>query len=219
MAGVKGLQAKQARVRVIFERLRESHPAPSTELAYGNAYQLLVAVVLSAQMTDKGVNKATKPLFDVVKTPAEMLALGEAGVLGYIKSINYCNAKARNVMGLSARLMEVFGGEVPRSREDLESLPGVGRKTANVVLNCLWGEAVMPVDTHVFRVAHRLGLSKGKKPLDVERDLLKLIPAEFGKDAHHWLILHGRYTCTARAPKCGECGVAEVCPWVGKKVS
>ncbi len=203
---------KTDRVRVIFTRFRTQTPAPATELDYETPYQLLVAVVLSAQMTDKGVNKATTPLFQKVKTPADMLCLTEAEALEAFKSINLFRTKTKNVLALSRQLVERHNGQVPRTREDLEALPGVGRKTANVVLNCLYGEAVMPVDTHVFRVAHRLGLSKGKTPAAVEHDLLRLIPSEFAQHAHHWLILHGRYTCTARAPACTTCPVADICP-------
>ena len=214
MVALKGA----VRVYEVFRRLREATPAPTTELVYGNGFQLLVAVVLSAQMTDKGVNKATGPLFARVEAPAEMVALGEDALLGYLKSINYFRAKTRNVMKLAQALVDDFGGEVPRTREELESLAGVGRKTANVVLNTLYGEPTMAVDTHVFRVSKRLGLSKGATPKAVEQDLMRVVPAEFARDAHHWLILHGRYTCTARAPKCGTCCVRDVCVWGGKTV-
>lgn len=214
MGAVRGA----ARVCEVFRRLREATPAPTTELAYGNGFQLLVAVVLSAQMTDKGVNKATGPLFARVETPAEMVALGEEALVGYVKSINYYRAKARNVMKLVQALVDDFGGEVPRTREDLESLAGVGRKTANVVLNTLYGEPTMAVDTHVFRVAKRLGFSKGRTPAAVEQDLVRIVPAEFARHAHHWLILHGRYTCTARSPKCATCCVRDVCLWKDKAV-
>lgn len=203
---------EKARVADIFSRLQAANPNPVTELMYGNPFQLVVAVVLSAQMTDKGVNKATAPLFDKVKTPAQMLALGDEALLGYLKSINYNRSKARHVMGLSRALVEHFGGEVPRTRDALESLPGVGRKTANVVLNCLYGEATMAVDTHVFRVARRLGLSKARDVRGVEDDLVRVVPDVFARHAHHWLILHGRYVCTARSPKCDACVLRDMCP-------
>ncbi len=205
------------RVWAIFEVWRRLNPAPTTELVYGNPFQLLVAVVLSAQATDKGVNKATAALFQRVETPAEMVALGEEGLTGYIKTIGLYRAKARNVIALSGQLVRDHGGEVPRLREQLEALPGVGRKTANVVLNTLYGEPVMAVDTHVFRVATRLGIARGDTPLAVEKGLDKVIPAEFKVNAHHWLILHGRYTCLARAPKCGECAVRDWCDWYARE--
>lgn len=207
----------RAPVKIVFERLKAANPAPTTELVYGNAYQLLVAVVLSAQMTDKGVNKATAPLFAKVATPAQMVALDETMLGGYLKSINLWRNKTKNVLALSHKLIELHGGKVPRSRVALEALPGVGRKTANVVLNTLWGEPVMAVDTHVFRLARRLGLSKGSTPKAVEVDLMRLVPAEFAKDAHHWLILHGRYVCVARKPKCNNCVLADICPSFGKE--
>lgn len=202
----------KARVEEIFRRLQAANPAPTTELAYGNAFQLLVAVVLSAQMTDKGVNKATAPLFAKVKTPVAMLALGEEALLEYLKSINYFRAKSRNVMALSKALAERFGGEVPRTRDELENLAGVGRKTANVVLNTLWGEPTLAVDTHVYRLARRLGLSRGTTPRAVEDDLLRKVPPAYARDAHHWLILHGRYVCTARTPACASCILKDLCP-------
>lgn len=208
--------AGKARIREIFTHLKAERPDPTTELVYGNPYQLLVAVVLSAQATDKGVNKATGPLFAEVKAPAQMAALGEEGLLPFIKTIGLYRGKGRNIIALSKLLVEKHGGEVPRTREALEALPGVGRKTANVVLNTLWGEPTLAVDTHVFRVARRLGLSKGSTVLAVERDLMKAVPADYLRDAHHWLILHGRYTCTARAPKCPTCPVRDLCPWPGK---
>lgn len=202
----------RAVVGEIFSRLQAANPNPTTELAYGNAFQLLVAVVLSAQMTDKGVNKATAPLFNVVKTPAQMVALGETALGDYLKSINLWRNKTKHVLALSQRLVAVHGGEVPHNREELEALPGVGRKTANVVLNTLWGEPLMAVDTHVFRLARRLGLSKGTTPKAVEMDLMRVIPPAYAKDAHHWLILHGRYVCVARNPKCTTCVLADLCP-------
>lgn len=208
---------KAERVRRIFEILREGDPAPTTELHYATPFQLLVAVVLSAQATDKGVNKATPALFAAAPTPAAMAALGAEGVLPFVKSINFCNAKARNVAALAALLVERHGGEVPLDRAALEALPGVGRKTANVVLNTLEGAPVIAVDTHVFRVASRLGLAKADTPLEMEPKLTKAVPLEFRQNAHHWLILHGRYVCVARAPKCGECVLRGLCPF-GSKV-
>lgn len=209
--------ALREKVRVIFETFQRLNPHPTTELVYGNAYQLLVAVVLSAQATDKGVNKATAALFARVKTPAEMVALGEAGLTDYIRTIGLYRAKARNVMALSVELVRDHKGEVPRLREELEALPGVGRKTANVVLNTLYGEPVMAVDTHVFRVANRLGIAKGATPLAVEKGLDAVIPDQFKVHAHHWLILHGRYTCVARAPKCDTCAVRAWCDWYARQ--
>lgn len=195
-----------------FELLSASIPAPATELVSTNTYTLLVAVVLSAQMTDRGVNRATAPLFAVADTPEKMLALGEERLTQYIRSINYYQAKVRYVLELSRLLIERFGGEVPSTREELESLPGVGRKTANVMLNVAFGQATMPVDTHVLRLAPRAGLSSGTKPREVEEDLLRIIPARFLRDAHHLLVLHGRYVCTAYNPKCDICCIASLCP-------
>lgn len=208
----ESLNAKRLRTQAILQVLEKTNPSPTTELESGNPYQLLVAVVLSAQATDKGVNKATKHLFQQVFTPQQMLALGEEQLLAHIKTIGLYRAKGKNVIALSQQLEERHGGEVPRNREDLEALPGVGRKTANVVLNTVWGEPTMAVDTHVFRVAHRLSLSTGKTPRAVEDDLLKLLPASHAQHAHHWFILHGRYTCVARNPKCASCPVAHLCP-------
>jgi endonuclease-3 len=199
-----------------FAILSAGNPAPVTELAYGNGYQLLVAVVLSAQATDVGVNKATRLLFQQVHTPAEMLALGLDGLKAHIRTIGLFNAKAANVIALSQRLVDEFGGEVPRDRAVLETLPGVGRKTANVVVNVLFGEETCAVDTHVFRVANRTGLAPGKTPLAVETGIMKRVGPPWRRDAHHWLILHGRYTCTARKPKCPECPVASLCRWKDK---
>ena len=204
-------KAKPEAIRAIFETFRTASPAPRTELLYTNGYQLLVAVVLSAQATDKGVNKATGPLFERVHSPADMLALGEEGLTGYITSIGLYRTKAKNVMALSQQLLEKHAGEVPDSMEHLTALPGVGRKTANVVLSQLFGHPTIAVDTHVYRVARRLGLSRGTMPDAVEADLLKVIPAEFLYHAHHWLILHGRYICVARGPKCAQCPVARWC--------
>lgn len=206
----------RARAHGIFSRLAAANPAPTTELEYGNVYQLLVAVILSAQATDVGVNKATRALFEVVHTPRDMLALGEAGLREYIRTIGLFNSKAKNVIRASQQLVEQHGSEVPDRREALEALPGVGRKTANVVLNTAFGAPTLAVDTHIFRLGNRLGIARGKTPLEVERKFLKVIPQDFLKDAHHWLILHGRYCCTARAPNCAGCPIAEFCSWRGK---
>jgi endonuclease-3 len=194
-----------------FRILAEDNPAPETELAFGNVYQLLVAVVLSAQATDAGVNKATRALFAEVKTPAQMVALGEDALKQHIKTIGLFNTKAKNVIALSERLVAEFGGEVPADRDTLTTLPGVGRKTANVVMNCAFGEETFAVDTHVFRVCNRTGLAKGKTPDEVEAKLDKRVPQPFRRHAHHWLILHGRYTCKARTPECWRCPVIHVC--------
>lgn len=199
-----------------FRRLAAANPSPETELRYSNAYTLLVAVVLSAQATDVGVNKATGKLFQRVQGPAAMLKLGEEGLKQHIKTIGLFNAKAKNVMALSKKLVDEFDGEVPKSREDLQSLPGVGRKTANVVLNVLYGEPTIAVDTHVFRVANRTGMAKGKTPEEVEEQLLKKVPQQYLRHAHHWLILHGRYTCKARAPLCPTCIVRDLCAFKEK---
>jgi endonuclease-3 len=199
-----------------FRRLAEDDPAPRTELEYGNAYQLLVAVALSAQATDVGVNKATRALFAKVKTPQEMLGLGEEGLKEHIKTIGLFNAKARNVIALSQILVDEHGGEVPDSREALVRLPGVGRKTANVVLNCWFGQETFAVDTHIFRVGNRTGLAKGKTPEAVEAKLEKRVPQPFRLHAHHWLILHGRYVCKARSPECWRCKVADLCRFKAK---
>jgi endonuclease III len=199
-----------------FRRLAEDDPAPETELAFGNIYQLLVAVVLSAQATDVGVNKATQALFREVKTPEQMLELGEEGLKRHIKTIGLFNAKAKNVIALSEKLVAEHGGEVPASREALVALPGVGRKTANVVMNCAFGEETFAVDTHVFRVSNRTGLAKGKTPEQVEAKLEKVVPQPFRRHAHHWLILHGRYTCKARTPECWRCPVADLCAYRNK---
>ena len=199
-----------------FRRLAEDNPDPVTELEFANTYQLLVAVVLSAQATDVGVNKATRALFREVVTPAQMVALGEDGLKAHIKTIGLFNTKAKNVIALSEKLVAEHGGEVPRNREALTALPGVGRKTANVVLNCAWGEETFAVDTHVFRVGNRTGLAKGKTPEAVEAQLEKRVPAPFRRHAHHWLILHGRYTCKARTPECWRCVVADLCAFKPK---
>ncbi|WP_461158613.1 endonuclease III [Sphingobium sp. TomMM35A] len=199
-----------------FSRLAEANPAPRTELEYGNDYQLLVAVVLSAQATDVGVNKATRALFQQVKTPAEMVALGEEGLKQHIKTIGLFNAKAKNVIALSEILVRDFGGEVPQDRDVLTTLPGVGRKTANVVMNTAFGHETFAVDTHIFRVGNRTGLAAGKTPLAVELQLEKRVPGPFRRDAHHWLILHGRYVCKARRPECWRCIVADLCRYKPK---
>jgi endonuclease III len=202
---------KKDEIFELFRRLAEDNPSPVTELAYTNPYTLLVAVVLSAQATDVGVNLATRDLFSRVQTPEDMLALGEDGLREQIKTIGLFNTKAKNVIALSETLLREFGGEVPRTREALRSLPGVGRKTANVVLNTAFGEETFAVDTHVFRVSNRTGLAPGKTPEAVEAKLEKQVPQPFRRDAHHWLILHGRYTCKARTPECWRCVIADLC--------
>jgi endonuclease-3 len=199
-----------------FRRLAENDPAPETELEYGNAYQLVVAVALSAQATDVGVNKATRALFREVETPGQMLELGEEGLKEHIKTIGLFNTKAKNVIALSRMLVDEFGGDVPDNREDLVRLPGVGRKTANVVLNCWFGRETFAVDTHIFRVCNRTGLARGKTPEKVEALLEKRVPQPFRLHAHHWLILHGRYTCKARAPECWRCPVVDLCAYRNK---
>lgn len=195
----------------IFRRLRAANPAPTTELEYATVFQLLIAVVLSAQATDKSVNIATRKLFADAPTPAAILALGEAGLADYINRIGLYNTKAKNVIATCRQLIEQHGGEVPHDREALEALPGVGRKTANVVLNTAFGEPTIAVDTHIFRVANRTRLAPGKTPLAVELKLLKSVPEEFKHDAHHWLILHGRYVCKARKPECWRCDITDLC--------
>jgi endonuclease-3 len=208
--------SKRDRAEAIFQRLSAAIPAPKGELEHVNPYTLLVAVVLSAQATDKGVNKATEPLFKRVETPEQMIRLGQARLIAHIKSIGLYRMKAKNVIALSKALIEKHGGRVPRDRDALEALPGVGRKTANVVLNAAFGEHTIAVDTHVFRVAQRLGLAKGKTPREIEDQLLKIVPDKYKPHAHHWLILHGRYVCVARKPKCWACVVREVCPYKPK---
>ncbi|MCC4309396.1 endonuclease III [Alcanivorax marinus] len=195
----------------IFRRLRDQRPAPTTELNYDTPFELLVAVVLSAQATDVGVNKATARLFPVANTPAAIRALGVDGLKEYIKTIGLFNSKANNVIKLCDQLIEKHDGQVPRSRAALEALPGVGRKTANVVLNTAFGEPTIAVDTHIFRVSNRTRIAPGKNVVEVENRLMRVVPEEFKRDCHHWLILHGRYTCTARKPKCGECIIADLC--------
>jgi endonuclease-3 len=205
-----------AKRREIFERLRTANPAPTTELAYASPFELLIAVILSAQATDKGVNQATARLFPIAHSPRAILDLGEEGLKSHIRTIGLFNGKARNILKTCAILIGEHGGEVPRSRRALESLPGVGRKTANVVLNTAFGEPTLAVDTHIFRVSNRLPLAKGKTPLAVEQGLLRHTPSEFLKDAHHWLILHGRYVCTARRPRCPQCPIADLCEFPDK---
>ena len=203
----------------IFRRLRNENPHPTTELEYGNPYQLLVAVTLSAQSTDVGVNKATRALFRKVRTPEAMLKLGEAGLREYIKTIGLYNTKAKNLIAAAAILVNKHAGKVPDRREDLEALPGVGRKTANVILNTAFGQPTIAVDTHIFRVCNRTGLAPGKNVTEVEHKLLRWVPEEFRRDAHHWLILHGRYTCIARTPRCGSCVIEDLCDYRHKTES
>lgn len=210
---------KKTHVHEFFVRLSAALPEPKTELNYTSPYTLVVAVALSAQATDVGVNKATEKLFKVADTPEKMVKLGEAGLRDHIKTIGLYRNKAKNVIALSQKLINEFGGEVPRDREALESLPGVGRKTANVVLNVAFGEPTIAVDTHIFRVGNRTGLAPGKTPLEVEKKLEKVVPPEFKLHAHHWLILHGRYTCKARKPDCPSCIVADLCRFKGKTIA
>ena len=215
---IKLASMKKANVIEFFTRLRKADPAPKSELEWKNPFTLVVAVVLSAQSTDKGVNKATHNLFKKVDTPEKMLKLGETDLKKHIKTIGLFNTKAKNIIKLSAMLIDEHGGQVPQSRTALERLPGVGRKTANVVLNVCWGEPTMAVDTHIFRVSNRTGLAPGKNVLEVEKKLLKNIPDEFMVYAHHWLILHGRYTCKARKPMCPECVVSDLCKFREKNL-
>ncbi len=203
----------KAKRQEIFERLRAANPAPTTELVYSSPFELLIAVILSAQATDKGVNKATAKLFPVANTPEAIHALGVDGLKEFIKTIGLYNSKAENVIKTCQALIERHAGEVPGNRAALEALPGVGRKTANVVLNTAFGKPTMAVDTHIFRVANRTGIAPGKTVLQVEKRLLRLIPKEFLHDAHHWLILHGRYTCLARKPRCGSCLIEDLCEY------
>lgn len=203
-------------IRTIFLRFRKKNPHPTTELVYHSPFQLLIAVILSAQATDKSVNKATADLFRVAPTPEKMVQLGEAGLKTHIKTIGLYATKAKNVIKTCQLLIEQFGSQVPHDRTQLESLPGVGRKTANVILNTFFGEPVIAVDTHILRVANRIGLAKATTPLGVEQQLMQTIPDEFKHDAHHWLILHGRYTCIARKPKCPECLIRDVCEYPDK---
>ena len=207
----------QERRREIFERLRAANPHPTTELEYTSPFELLVAVILSAQATDRGVNKATRRLFAVANTPQAVLALGVEGMKRYIRTIGLFNNKAKNIIATCERLIVQHGGQVPDDRRALEALPGVGRKTANVMLNTAFGRPTMAVDTHIFRVANRTGLAPGKTPLEVEKRLLRVVPREFLRDAHHWLILHGRYTCIARRPRCGSCIIEDLCDYKEKE--
>ena len=202
----------------IFEKLRELDPSPDTELHYDNPFQLLIAVILSAQATDISVNKATDKLYPVANTPEAILALGVTGLTPYIRTIGLYNSKAGNIIKTCRMLIDEHGSEVPRNREQLEALPGVGRKTANVILNTAFGEPTIAVDTHIFRVSNRTGLAKGKTPLEVEKRLVRSTPEEFKKNAHHWLILHGRYVCKARKPLCGECPIVEWCEYRQKEL-
>ena len=207
-----------AKRRAIFETLRASNPSPTTELEYSTPFELLIAVMLSAQATDVSVNKATRSLFAVAATPEAMLALGEDGVRAHVRNIGLFNAKAKNVVATCRLLLDLHGGKVPDEREALERLPGVGRKTANVVLNTAFGVPVIAVDTHIFRVANRTRLARGKTPREVEAGLERWTPDEFRRDAHHWLILHGRYVCTARKPACGRCLIADLCEYRDKRL-
>jgi endonuclease III len=210
---------RKADIFEFYRRLADDNPSPETELAFGNTYQLLVAVVLSAQSTDVGVNKATRALFEQVKTPEQMVALGEDALRQHIRTIGLFNTKAKHVIALSEILARDFGGEVPANRDVLATLPGVGRKTANVVMNCAFGAETFAVDTHIFRVGNRTGLAKGKTPLAVEKQLHKGTPAPFRIGAHHWLILHGRYICKARTPECWRCPVIDLCAFRPKSDS
>jgi len=216
--GPKSKRWTQAEIHEAFSRFRKANPEPKGELEHLNNFTLLVAVVLSAQATDAGVNKATRNLFPIADTPQKMIELGEAGLRDHIKTIGLYRAKAKNVIALSEQLIALHNGEVPRNREALEALPGVGRKTANVVLNIAFGEPTIAVDTHLFRVGNRTGLAPGKTPLEVELGLLRVVPDEFMRHAHHWLILHGRYTCVARRPRCDTCIINDLCKWPEKAV-
>ena len=216
---VRGSKLNREQIVELFTRLRDLNPQPTTELEYTTPFELLVAVILSAQATDIGVNKATRKLFPVANTPAAILALGEDGLKQYIATIGLFNAKAANVIAMCRLLLERHGGEVPRTREALEALPGVGRKTANVVLNTAFGEPTIAVDTHIFRVSNRTGLAPGANVRIVEDKLVKLVPDAFKRDAHHWLILHGRYTCKARKPDCPHCPIRDICRWPDKTPS
>jgi endonuclease III len=207
-----------AKRQALFERFRAANPEPRGELEYSTPFELLIAVILSAQATDKSVNLATRRLYKKANKPETILKLGIAGLETYIKSIGLYRTKAKNIIATCAILLKEHGGQVPRDREALEALPGVGRKTANVVLNIAFGEATIAVDTHIFRIANRTGLAPGKDPLAVERKLLKVTPEEFRLHAHHWLILHGRYICTARSPRCPECLIRDLCDFRGKTV-
>ena len=203
----------------IYSRLRDNDPNPDTELKYESPFELLVSVILSAQATDISVNKATARLFPIANTPKAMFELGEAGLKPYIKSIGLYNSKTENIIKTCRLILDNFGSEVPRTREELETLPGVGRKTANVVLNTAFGEPTIAVDTHIFRVSNRTGLARGKTPLEVEKRLTRLTPEEFRQNAHHWLILHGRYICKARKPECGRCMIIDLCEYRQKTLT
>jgi endonuclease-3 len=214
----RGRTLTKPEIHELFARLSEINPHPTTELEYASPFELLVAVILSAQATDVGVNKATRRLFAVANTPAQLLALGEDGLKRHIASIGLFNAKAANVTAMSRLLLERHGGEVPRTREALEALPGVGRKTANVILNTAFGEPTIAVDTHIFRVANRTGLAQGKDVRAVEDKLMRVVPEQYRQDAHHWLILHGRYVCKARRPECPRCVIRDLCRFPDKTV-
>jgi len=215
MTAIRRRPMTAPRRRAIFERLRQANPAPVTELEYSTPFELLVAVVLSAQATDRSVNAATRKLYAVANTPTRILALGVEGLSGYIRTIGLYNSKAKHIIATCRMLLEHHSGEVPHDRAALEALPGVGRKTANVILNTAFGEPTIAVDTHIFRVANRTGLAVGKTPRQVEDILVATTPAEFARDAHHWLILHGRYVCIARKPRCAECVIARYCDFFG----
>ena len=206
------------KIAEIFRRLKRNNPQPTTELVYHTPFELLIAVILSAQATDKSVNKATAELFKVANTPEAILALGERGLKKYIKTIGLYNTKAKNIIKTCRILVEKYDGRVPEDRKALESLPGVGRKTANVVLNTAFGHPTIAVDTHIFRVANRTGIAPGKTVLEVEKKLMQVVPPRYRKDAHHWLILHGRYTCTARNPRCGSCIIEDLCEYEDKNL-
>jgi endonuclease-3 len=206
------------KIAEIFRRLKKHNPEPTTELNYQTPFELLIAVILSAQATDKGVNKATTELFKVANTPEAILALGEQGLKKYIKTIGLFNTKAKNIIKTCKILVEEYDGQVPEDRKALESLPGVGRKTANVILNTAFGHPTIAVDTHIFRVANRTGIAPGKTVLEVEKKLLKVVPPRYRQDAHHWLILHGRYTCIARKPRCGSCIIEDLCEYPDKNL-
>lgn len=210
------MTVNKVKIRKIFERFKKANPNPTTELNYKTPFELLIAVILSAQATDISVNKATGPLFEVANTPEALIALGETGLKEYIKTIGLYNTKASNIIKTCKILFEKYHSTVPQTREALETLPGVGRKTANVVLNTAFKQEAMPVDTHIFRVSNRIGLAHGKTPFSIEIELLKVIPKEYRKNAHHWLILHGRYTCIARKPKCPSCIIRDLCEYPNK---
>lgn len=207
---------RPGKIRELFSRFKADNPRPTTELNYSTPFELLIAVILSAQATDKGVNKATEKLFKTANTPQAILKLGETGLKKYIQTIGLFNSKAHNIIKACAILADKHGGQVPAEREALEALPGVGRKTANVILNTAFGQPTIAVDTHIYRVANRIGLAPGKTVLAVEKELLRVIPDEFKHDAHHWLILHGRYVCTARKPRCGACIIHDLCEYPEK---